>query len=108
MASYTMLFNINTLSKQVSAQLSSGTDIESLEISHSKVLKFFLKDGPEAKVCEVLIVVQVNLSCYIFFKVVLHGILSINSVPKSRDFLSPFRVYISGLGGDKVFNKVEL
>ena len=52
--------------------------------------------------------IQVNLGCYIFFKVVLHGILSIDSVPKSRDFLSPFGVHVSGLGGDKVFNKVEL
>ena len=73
--------------------------MESFEISCSKVLEFFLEDGPEAKVCEVLIVVQVNLSCYVFFKVILRGFLSINSVPKSRDFLSPFGVYIGGLGG---------
>jgi len=81
--------------------------VESLKISCSKILEFFLENGPEAKVCEVLIVVQVNLGCYVFFKVVLRGILSINSVPKSGDFLSPFRVYISGLG-DIVLNKVEL
>ena len=102
-----MLFDINTSSKQVSAQLSSSTNVESLEISCSKVLKFFLKDGLEAKVYKVLIVIQVNLSCYIFFKVVLHGILSINSIPKSKDFLSPFRVHISGLK-DMVLNKVKL
>ena len=78
-----------------------------LEVSHSKVLKFFLKDGLEAKVCEILIVVQVNLGCYISFKVVLRGIFSIDSVPKSGDFLSLFRVYISGLG-DRVLNKVKL
>ena len=73
--------------------------MESLEISCNKVLEFFLKNSPEAKVHKVLIVVQVNLGCYVFFKVVLRGILSINSVPKSGDFLSPFRVYISNLGG---------
>ncbi len=94
-----MFFNINTLSEQVSAQLGSSTDVESLEISCSKVLEFFLEDGPEAKVYKVLVVIQVNLSCYIFFKVILRGIFSINSVPKSGDFLSPFGVYVGGLGG---------
>ena len=107
MAFYTMFFDINTLSKQVNIQLKSGTNKELLKISYSKVLKFFLKDGLEAKVYKVLIVVQVNLSYYVFFKVVLRGILSINSVPKSRDFLSPFGVHISGLE-DIVLNKVEL
>ena len=102
-----MLFNINTLSEQVSVQLGSSTNMELLEISRSKVLKFFLKDGLEAKVYKVLIVVQVNLNYYIFFKVVLRNIFSINSIPKSRDFLSLFRVYISGLE-DIVLNKVEL
>ena len=72
--------------------------------SYNKVLKFFLKDSLEVIVCEVFIIIYVNLSCYIFFKVILYGILSINSIPKSRDFLSLFRVYIGGLG-DKVLNK---
>ncbi len=70
-----------------------------LKVSYSKVLKFFLKNGPEVIICEVFIIIYVNLSCYIFFKVVLCVILSINSVPKSRDFLSLFRVYsIIGIG----------
>jgi len=81
--------------------------MELLKVSHSKVLKFFLEDGLEVIVCEVFIIIYINLSCYIFFKVVLYSILSINSVPKSRDFLSLFRVYISGLG-DKVLNKMKL
>ena len=102
-----MLFNRNTLSKQVSAQLGSSTNAELLEISYSKILKFFLKDSLEAKVYKVLIVVQVNLGCYVFFEVVLRGIFSIDSVPKSGDFLSLFGVYIGGLG-DKVLNKVKL
>ena len=73
--------------------------MELLKVSYSKVLKFFLKDSLEVIVYEVFIIICVNLSCYIFFKVVLCGILSINSVPKSGDFLSPFKVHISGLGG---------
>ena len=70
--------------------------MELLKGSYSKVLEFFLKDSLEAIVYKVLIVVQVNLGCYIFFKVALYSILSIDSVLKSRDFLSPFRVYIGG------------
>ena len=81
--------------------------MELFKVSYSKVLKFFLKDGLEVIVCEVFIIVYIDLSCYIFFKVVLCSILSINSVPKSRDFLSLFRVYIGGLG-DKVLNKVKI
>ena len=78
-----------------------------LKGSYSEVLKFFLKDGLEVIVCEVFIIIYINLSCYIFFKVILYSIFSINSVPKSRDFLSLFRVHIGGLG-DKVLNKVKL
>ena len=70
-----------------------------LEVSYNKVLKFFLKDGLEIIVYKIFIIVYINLNCYIFFKVVLYGIFSINSVPKSGDFLSLFRVYIGGLGG---------
>ena len=77
------------------------------KISHSKILKLFLKNSPKVIVCEVLVVVCINLSYYIFFKVILHSILSINSIPKSRDFLSLFRVHISSLG-DKGLNKVKL
>ena len=78
-----------------------------LKGSYSKILKFFLKDGLEVIVYKVFIIMCVNLSYYIFFEVVLYSILGINSVPKSRDFLSLFRVYIGGLG-DKVLNKVKL
>ncbi len=81
--------------------------MELFKVSYSKVLKFFLKDGLKVIIYKVFIVIYINLSCYIFFKVVLYGVLSINSIPKSRDFLSLFRVYISSLK-DIVLNKVEL
>jgi len=74
----------------------SNTNIELLKISYSKVLKFFLKDGLEVIVYKVFIIIYINLGYYIFFKVALYSILSIDFVPKSRDFLSLFRVYISG------------
>ena len=91
-----MVFDINTLFKQVSVQLGFGTNAELLEVSYSKVLEFFLKDSLEAIVCKVFIAIQVNLGCYIFFKAILRDIFSIDSVPKSRDFLSLFRVYVGG------------
>ena len=70
--------------------------MELLKISYSKVLKFFLKDSPEVIVYKVFINIYINLSYYVFFKVVLCGIFSIDFVPKSGDFLSLFGVYVSG------------
>ena len=76
------------------------------EIIRSKVLEFFLEDSPKVVVCEVLVIVCVDLGCYIFFEIFLRGILGIDSIPKSGDFLSLFGVYVDGLG-DKVLNRVK-
>jgi hypothetical protein len=68
-----------------------------LEIACGKVLKLFLEDSPEVVICNVLVVVFVNLGCYVLFKVVWRGIFGVNSVSESRDSLSPFRVHVGGL-----------
>ena len=81
--------------------------MELLEGSYSEVLEFFLEDSLEVIVYKVFIIVYIDLGYYIFFKVILYSIFSINSVPKSKDFLSLFRVYVGGLG-DRVLNKVKL
>jgi hypothetical protein len=69
-----------------------------LKIAHGKVLKLFFKDSLEIIICDVLIVVFINLGCYVFFKVVLCGIFGVDSVFKPKDFLSLFKVYVDGFG----------
>jgi hypothetical protein len=67
-----------------------------LKIACGKVLELFLKDGLEAVIGEVLVVVFVNLGYYVLFKVVLRNIFGVDSVSKSRDSLSLYKVYIDG------------
>jgi hypothetical protein len=67
-----------------------------LKIARGKVLKLFLEDSPELVICDVLVVMFVNLGCYVLFKVVRRGIFGVDSVSESRDSLSLFRVYVSG------------
>jgi hypothetical protein len=52
-----MLFDIDTSSKQLSTQLSSGTDTKLSKVIYSKVLKLFPKNSPKVIICEVLVVV---------------------------------------------------
>ena len=51
-----VLSDINTLSKQVSTQLSSDTDTKLSKVIYSKVLELFLENSSKVVICEVLVV----------------------------------------------------
>jgi hypothetical protein len=56
-AFYVVLFNINTLFKQVSTQLSFDTDVKLSKVIYSKVLKLFFKNSLKVIICKVLIII---------------------------------------------------
>jgi hypothetical protein len=51
-----VLSDIDTLFKQVSTQLSFGTDTKLSKVIYSKVLELFLKNSLKVVICEVLVV----------------------------------------------------
>jgi hypothetical protein len=51
-----VLSDIDTLSKQVSTQLSSGTDAKLSEVIYSEVLELFPENSPKVVICKVLVV----------------------------------------------------
>jgi hypothetical protein len=67
-----------------------------LKIAYDKVLKLFLKNNPKLMIYNVFIVMFVNLSCYVLFKVVWRSIFGVNSVSESKDSLGLFKVYVNG------------
>jgi hypothetical protein len=56
MAFYVVLSDINTSFKQVSTQLSSGTDAKLSEVIYSEVLELFLENSPKVVIYKVLVV----------------------------------------------------
>jgi hypothetical protein len=67
-----------------------------LKIARDKVLKLFLENSSELVICDVLVVMFVNLGCYVLFKVVWRSIFGVDSVSESKNSLGLFKVYVSG------------